>query len=499
MLDANVLLADPMCEGKVWRVLAHAPAAWNLRVIVPEVALAEAIGKYGLFFEVAMDDFQKATKGWTRLGLGSVAGDASSAAHAVLAEYDIHLRNSLAAANVEVLPPPDVPHMQVVARSVSRRRPCDDNGDGYRDTLNWLKVLELAAAEDQEIVWVSRDGDFSDETGTGLHGDLLEDLAAIGASERVRLVKDLWAAVLQLAAQYSSDASDMTALRDELQDQTVLNYLSAFLSEGAAQIHLVARECGLPLETKGVVVEALDDVQELSYEVKGGVAQGEAVAGFTLTAEVSMRVAIPLDAARNAAPDDVLLTSDDGATVRLRKRLVFRGVLQLGRYDRPLGAEITNIEAMPDDPGVALWRLAARQGQSWKTIAQMLDQPNAFRQATAQSDAIRKMLDQSNVFRQATAPSDAIRKMLDQSNVFRQATAQSDAIRKMLDQWNVFKNLGGLTAIQDVLRRIESPPDATDEGPADEADQSPDDEPANDEGANGSDETEDGDSPPSPS
>ena len=101
VLDANVLLSDPMCNAKVWRVLAHTPRAWNLRVLVPEVAFAETVGKHEASIASAMHELQDLSKRWKRLGFGDC--DAMSAADGVRQRYEAHLRESLMAANVETL------------------------------------------------------------------------------------------------------------------------------------------------------------------------------------------------------------------------------------------------------------------------------------------------------------------------------------------------------------------------------------------------------------
>jgi hypothetical protein len=364
LLDANVLLSDPMCNGKVWGVLAQAPKPWKLRVLVTEVVLEETVGRYEGKVSSALAEFRKHIKAkeWRRLGLEEAGSNAELAGQSAIGQYRTHLRDSLLAAHVEVIPPADVPHMQLVRRSVTRRRPCDEKGDGYRDTLNWLTVLDMAQADQNEtLAWVSADKDFWNDTDDGFHEDLLEDLESVGASERVRLEKNLWAVVFELASEFSSDAGDIAALRDELQEQTVLKYLESSLSGNVEQFHLSARAVGLPLETQDVVVRTIGHLDELTYELKGGYAEGQAVAGFTVTAQVGMTLRLPVEVAGVYPLDQIVSTSDDTALVAVSKPLVFRGVLQLGRYDNPLGVETTSIEAKPEDAGLALWRLKDRQ------------------------------------------------------------------------------------------------------------------------------------------
>jgi hypothetical protein len=91
-----------------------------------------------------------------------------------------------------VLPYPAVPHRQVVARALARRRPFDPRGrGGYRDTLIWESVLELARQGGvAHVVLVTRNHkDFAAGDGSGWHADLRADL--VGLSARVDLAGEL--------------------------------------------------------------------------------------------------------------------------------------------------------------------------------------------------------------------------------------------------------------------------------------------------------------------
>lgn len=46
LLDTTELMRDPWCNRLAWRVLAQAASAWNLRVVVSEVVIAEAVAGY---------------------------------------------------------------------------------------------------------------------------------------------------------------------------------------------------------------------------------------------------------------------------------------------------------------------------------------------------------------------------------------------------------------------------------------------------------------------
>jgi PIN domain len=155
LLDTTAILSDPLCAGTAWRVLAHAEPAWNLRVFVPEVVVAEAIAGYRRRITEALVGFQRwGDKHAGPLGLRSVREAAEAALEEAASSYPARLREALNDLNATVIKPPDVAHMVLVERAAARRRPCDADGNGYRDTLNWLTLLALASEyRDERIVW----------------------------------------------------------------------------------------------------------------------------------------------------------------------------------------------------------------------------------------------------------------------------------------------------------------------------------------------------------
>lgn len=179
VLDTTVFSSDFTCSGTAWRVLAHASKAWGLQIRVPEVVVAEAVGGYEREIGHASLALEKVvTKYSGRLGLGQPFGDLLGSLQERCRDYQERLTQLIEDLGGSVLAPPDVPHMELARRAASRRKPCDQKGDGYRDTLNWLLILEIAQSSPEEtIFWVTDNStDFANEEKDNLHGDLLEDL-----------------------------------------------------------------------------------------------------------------------------------------------------------------------------------------------------------------------------------------------------------------------------------------------------------------------------------
>jgi len=201
VFDTNAVMQDPMCGGAVWQVLAHAPQSWSLQLMTSEVAVAEAVAGYSRAVAEAVAAFDKVARSWGRIGAQVQADSARDELQKKVHVYRDHLTESLREVGVAVLPPPDVSHMEVVARSVSRTRPCDDIGNGYRDTLIWLTVLQIASERsDEPVIFVTNDSDFMNSDRSGFHEDLVADLSSIGAEDRVGLRQALADVVIQLGA-----------------------------------------------------------------------------------------------------------------------------------------------------------------------------------------------------------------------------------------------------------------------------------------------------------
>jgi len=151
LIDTTVFGADALCGGDAWQTLVLAAPIWGVRIVVTEVVVEEAVGNYEREVKAA----RTGLKGWADKRLGALGlWEALSSADNVLADGTAHyaerLRDRLGAANVQVLPIADIPHIELVKRASARRRPCNDKGDGYRDTLNWLMLVMLAEAEQKE-------------------------------------------------------------------------------------------------------------------------------------------------------------------------------------------------------------------------------------------------------------------------------------------------------------------------------------------------------------
>ena len=191
ILDASAIIAEDFGRSVRFRTLLAASKALDYEVIVPSLAIAETVGKFHR--EIGKEDNSvRRVLGQLSKLLGrridpTVVGiDPGSESESFKSALESRLQYS----EVIILSYPDVAHEDIAERAISRRRPFDQNGSGYRDTLIWLSALKLAGETGGQIILVSEDGDFG--TANGLHGDLTNDLVEAGhPKDKVMLSKSL--------------------------------------------------------------------------------------------------------------------------------------------------------------------------------------------------------------------------------------------------------------------------------------------------------------------
>ncbi|MGW1298178.1 PIN domain-containing protein [Streptomyces sp. NPDC002533] len=358
IIDTTVFSSDFTCSGTAWRVLAHASKTWGLQIRVPEVVVAEAVGGYEREIGHASLAVEKVvTKYAGRLGLGRQFGDLLGELQERRKGYQERLTQLIEDLGGAVLPPPEAPHMELAKRAALRRKPCDQKGDGYRDTLNWLLVLEIAQSNSEEtIFWVTdNSSDFANEEKSDFHEDLLEDLEDIDATGRVHWFSDLSSLLLSLAAShYEESSDDLRNVRDNLQRGAITEFINTSVLSSVVKNSVSPRRCGLPLDSLIPEILAVQGVQSLEVEVKGVAEQGGAFAEFSFTAETL----IGLDLAESESQLPEGFERGDGAdrSATVLKGLSFRGLIELDSYGRPVSGEVSTISALSGDPGLVPWK-----------------------------------------------------------------------------------------------------------------------------------------------
>jgi hypothetical protein len=177
VLDTNVLRGDPRLDKPSTKALLHFAEREAYAIVIPAIVKDEALNLLREDIENARADVEIVRRRLNRI-LGSnrfVADvDVSSTAtphtdqislhiphraiDEIVSTYESKLRQTFGQPAIELQGYPATDHRETVSRALRREPPFDSAGkDGYRDTVLWESVLEVARATGERVVLVSAD------------------------------------------------------------------------------------------------------------------------------------------------------------------------------------------------------------------------------------------------------------------------------------------------------------------------------------------------------
>ena len=181
VLDANAVVSEGFGASALLRFLLSSSKIVGHHIFIPELVVEEVVAKFERTIVVEADEAQRAVdqlskRLTTPLPSLVTALDQQKKAAFVRARLQEQFTDTISA----ILDYPHVSHRELVRRAVARQKPFDDKGSGYRDTLIWHSVLELAMRSTERIGLITRDRDFLDSDKKSLHPKLADELVASG-------------------------------------------------------------------------------------------------------------------------------------------------------------------------------------------------------------------------------------------------------------------------------------------------------------------------------
>jgi hypothetical protein len=170
-------------------------------LVVPELVIDETLNKWREKTEEEVEKLRVTKKALEAYGL-EVQPPSPAEVEARIAKVEEDFRGALSGTNCLVPSYPQASHADVVKRALARDQPFDSRGkDGYRDSLLWETVLELAT--NHEVLLVSDDrrafaGTDKEKLSPALDKEACERIGRAGA---VTLLTSVSAAAAIFAAE----------------------------------------------------------------------------------------------------------------------------------------------------------------------------------------------------------------------------------------------------------------------------------------------------------
>lgn len=195
VIDTNVLIRDYWLRSPSFVLLKHFLATSGANLVVPKIVLEEAINHHGEDIEKLKSNVRTTSRESARLLRNPKLHDWHGEILKQEREdsYEHFLSSELARLKVTIPDYKEIPHSDVVQRDLKRRRPFQQSGKGYRDTLLWETVVRNCLCKDQLTVFITDNTHDFYGDGQELHDDLRMDMVwgkAKGEGE-LRLVRDL--------------------------------------------------------------------------------------------------------------------------------------------------------------------------------------------------------------------------------------------------------------------------------------------------------------------
>jgi hypothetical protein len=362
VVDTNILKRSPRLTRQEWVLLSERRTDWNLRLLIPEVVEMEAAGVVTRDWVIQRDAFRGAKVG--EFGLQNHVDALVKGIESHINGYEDYLTKRLSELGAEVVPVPNVSHLEVARRASAQIAPykAKASKDNYRDTLIWLTLIDIAKRNPTDEVWFVSDNvsDFGvsaankkSARGEGVaaeiswpwNPELLEELSSLGLQDRVKYVTSLDSLAQHMAALHGPIAIEEL---DRLTAVIKFDVLGSLLNEQIMAMTVTARDVALePIVSFAAVNEILST--ELEWKFADEAKDGET--GWTANYLVDLE-AVVLGYSRDL---EEMLTIDN-------KTLRASGTVTFTKQGIPQKFEVSRLEALPDDPNRTLWELLDQTG-----------------------------------------------------------------------------------------------------------------------------------------
>jgi len=140
---------------------------------IPQVVVDEIVNQY----KEAAEEIMPSVKKLDRLIGADINNLAAAKLTSAVQDYGSWLTDRFTSDGCSIEPYPETSHRDIVARDLSRRKPFERSGKGYRDYLIWLTVLSILQRGESVAFVTANSADFGSQE---LHAHLLHDLEELG-------------------------------------------------------------------------------------------------------------------------------------------------------------------------------------------------------------------------------------------------------------------------------------------------------------------------------
>jgi hypothetical protein len=181
VLDSNVFVADYWLRSPSFVLLRDFLRKTNATLVVPKIVFEEVVNHHKEDLKKLKSDVSATLREGSRLirnfkvredWIGTISRKE------IEHPYQKFLSSELETLHARILDYSAIPHTEIVNRDLRRRKPFQQSGKGYRDTLLWETIVRKCIKKDTLTAFVTHNvRDFCGPDGN-LHKDLQRDILA---------------------------------------------------------------------------------------------------------------------------------------------------------------------------------------------------------------------------------------------------------------------------------------------------------------------------------
>jgi predicted nucleic acid-binding protein len=300
VLDSNVFIRDYWLRSPSFVLLKHFLATSGADLVVPKIVLEEVINHHREDLEKLKSNVRSTIRDSARLLRNPKGHDWDGAIYKREKEdpYEDFLSSELARLKVAIPEYKEVPHAEIVQRDLKRRRPFQQSGKGYRDTLLWETVIRHCLRKDQLSVLVTENiRDFYGDDQE-LHHDLRMDVwGRAKGSAGLKLVRDLPSFTDVYIVPFLTARKDFALL---IQGGKVSGLNLGKLTEEKLDILVEAlhEDADVMIYDSGVYdpeVDVIEDVGDFTVEQASEISKGVLLVVYEFNGSVAFTYFLPRD------------------------------------------------------------------------------------------------------------------------------------------------------------------------------------------------------------
>ena len=172
VLDTNIIFKDWFFKKPNMRLLKKWLESSDSKLFIPQIVKAEVLNKYKETVQEKLNYVNKLNGlllSTQKIKLPDIKE--------IVESYQNYIEEIIQDFKVEQPDHSQIPHNDIIQRDLSRRRPFQTSGKGYRDTLLWEVILREIASQETKTYFISDNwNDFGIKDKNELHEHLQEDL-----------------------------------------------------------------------------------------------------------------------------------------------------------------------------------------------------------------------------------------------------------------------------------------------------------------------------------